>query len=162
MTTKNGTSADRFTRHATFTIERHYAFPREKVFAAWADPRAKGRWFAGPDGWEEESGHRLEFREGGSESVSGGPVGGPVHAYNATYYDIVPNERIVYCYEMHMDDKRISVSVSTVEFKSAGSGTTLVFTEQDVFLDGIDNAAERERGTRELLDNLNAELQRSA
>ncbi|MCD6061926.1 MAG: hypothetical protein K0S16_2237, partial [Moraxellaceae bacterium] len=28
MTTENGTSADRFTRHATFTIERHYAFPR--------------------------------------------------------------------------------------------------------------------------------------
>jgi uncharacterized protein YndB with AHSA1/START domain len=161
VTTENGTSADRFIRHATFTIERHYAFPRAKVFAAWAEPRAKGRWFVGPDAWEA-SGHRLDFREGGRESVSGGPPGGPVHHYNATYFDIVPGERIVYCYEMHLDAKRISVSVTTVEFKSAGTGTTLVFTEQDVFLDGIDSAAERERGTRELLETLDRELARSA
>jgi uncharacterized protein YndB with AHSA1/START domain len=48
-----------------------------------------------------------------------------VHAYDAVIADIVANERIVTTYEMHMDDKRISVSVATMEFASAGNGTRL-------------------------------------
>jgi uncharacterized protein YndB with AHSA1/START domain len=48
----------------------------------------------------------------------------------------------------------------TLEFKPASGGTRLVLTEQDVFLDGIDNAASREKGARDLLDNLDKELQR--
>jgi len=33
-------------------------------------------------------------------------------------------------------------------------------TEQDVFLDGFDKPPDRERGTRDLLDKLEAELRR--
>jgi hypothetical protein len=33
-------------------------------------------------------------------------------------------------------------------------GTTLTYTEQGVFLDGIDDPELRERGTADLLDNL--------
>lgn len=72
--------------------------------------------------------------------------------------DIVPNERIVLTYDMHLDKTRISVSLLTLEFKPAGAGTKLVLTEQDVFLDGIDSVAARENGTRDLLDNLAKEL----
>jgi hypothetical protein len=36
----------------------------------------------------------------------------------------------------------------------------MIYTEQGVFLDGYDNPAERERGTRALLDKLDAELRR--
>lgn len=71
------------------------------------------------------------------------------------------NERIVSTYDMHLDEARISVSLATVEFKPAGPGTLLVYTEQGVFLDGYDNVADRERGTRDLLDNLDAELRRA-
>jgi len=92
--------------------------------------------------------------------VSGGPPRGPVHYYNATYQDIVPNERIITTYEMHMDDKRISVSVATIEFLPATGGTKLILTEQGVFLDGYDNAGQREHGTRDLLNNLGAYLER--
>jgi hypothetical protein len=42
------------------------------------------------------------------------------------------------------------------------AGTLLVYTELGVFLDGHDNPAQREHGTRELLDSLGAELERSA
>jgi Uncharacterized conserved protein len=42
----------------------------------------------------------------------------------------VPNERIVLTYEMHLDKTRISVSLGTTEFKPAGQGTKLVYTEQ--------------------------------
>jgi uncharacterized protein YndB with AHSA1/START domain len=66
----------------------------------------------------------------------------------------VPNERIVLSYEMHLDKTRISVSLGTTEFKSAGTGTRLVYTEQAVFLDGHDDAGSREQGSGGLFDQL--------
>jgi uncharacterized protein YndB with AHSA1/START domain len=153
--------SERSTEHATFVIERTYPVSPARVFAAWADPVAKARWFAGPDEWE--SGPReFDFRVGGRERNSGGPPGGPVHAFDALYQDIVENERIVYSYDMHLDGTRISVSLATVELKPAGDGTRLIVTEQAVFLDGADYPAQREQGTRALLDSLDAELRREA
>ena len=51
-----------------------------------------------------------------------------------------------------------AVSLATVELKPAGAGTRLIFTERAVFLDGYDNPAQREEGTRALLDNLDTSL----
>jgi uncharacterized protein YndB with AHSA1/START domain len=147
--------------HASFTIERTYDAKPARVFAAWTQPEAKARWFAGPDEWQKEK-HQLDFRVGGRERAAGGPEGGPVHRYDATFLDIVPDERVVSVYDMHLDDVRISVSLATVEFKAAEKGTRLVYTEQGAFLDGYDDPAGREEGTHALLDKLGAELARSA
>jgi uncharacterized protein YndB with AHSA1/START domain len=152
---------ERSTRHATFVIERSYDASPARVFSAWANPTAKARWFVGPEEWEA-SDHELDFRVGGREHVSGGPPGGPVHVFDACYQDIVPDQRIVYTYDMHLDQMRISVSLATVELKPAGAGTRLIFTEQAVFLDGADKPEDREHGTRALLDNLDAALRRDA
>ena len=148
---------ERSVRHARFTIERLYPASRERVFKAFSDPVAKAKWFVGPDDWEK-SDHKLDFRAGGKESVSGGPPGGPVHHYNCSYEDIVPDERIVTTYEMHLDKTRISVSLATFEFKPAGAGTRLLLTEQGAFLDGFDKPELREAGTRSLLDQLGTAL----
>jgi uncharacterized protein YndB with AHSA1/START domain len=150
---------ERSVEHASFVVERTYDASPARVFAAWASPAAKGRWFSGPDEWEK-SNHELDFRVGGRERVSGGPKGGPVHVYEARYQDIVPNERIILSYDMHLDDIRISVSLATVEFKPVGARTRLIYTEQGAFLDGYDDPAGREHGTRALLDNLEAALKR--
>ena len=147
----------RSVKHATFTIERSFGVAPARVFAAYADPKAKARWFVGPDEWEK-SNLKLDFHVGGWESVSGGPPGGPTHHYNALYQDIVANERVVLTSEMHMNEIRISVSLGTTEFKPADQGTKLVYTEQSVFLDGHDDAGSRERGTRALFDNLETAL----
>jgi uncharacterized protein YndB with AHSA1/START domain len=152
---------ERSVTHATFVIERTFDASPARVFAAFADPEAKARWFAGsPEDWESAE-YELDFRVGGRERASGGPPGGPAYTFEAQYRDIVPDERIVTTYDMHLDDKRISVSLATVEFKPEGGGTRLIFTEQGAFLDGYDDPAERERGTRELLDALDADLRLS-
>lgn len=148
---------ERSVTHATFIIERTYDAAPARVFAAFANPKEKARWFASPEEWETTK-VEMDFRVGGREIHDGGPKGGPLHMFEARYMDIVPNERIVFAYDMHLDDKRISVSLTTVELKPAGNGTRLVFTEQGAFLDGFDDPAGREEGTRQLLDALGASL----
>jgi uncharacterized protein YndB with AHSA1/START domain len=142
----------RSTEHGTFTITRTYPVPPDRVFAAWSSRESKARWFGAPG----DPSYELDFKVGGSEINRGGPPGGPVYTYKATYQDIVPDERIVYGYVMEVDGALISVSVTTVEFTPAASGTALTFTEQGVFLDGGDTPAIRQKGTGELLDALGA------
>jgi uncharacterized protein YndB with AHSA1/START domain len=143
--------------HDTFVIERTYDIPIAQVFRAWADPMLKARWFAG-SAEALGAGYELDFRVGGHEVNRGGPPGGPVYTYESQFYDIVPEQRIVYTYEMFADEHRLSVSVATVQFRNHDATTQLVLTEQGVFLDGHDTAAEREEGTRSLLDSLAAIL----
>lgn len=150
----------RSTTHATFVIEREYAHPPAKVFAAYADPKKKSQWFGGPPGWESK--HTLDFRVGGKELSQGGPPGGTVHTMIGTYWDIVENARIVMCYDLLLDETRISVSLGTTEIRPSPNGTTLTYTEQGVYLDGYDDAGQREHGTRILLDQLGVFLEQGA
>jgi uncharacterized protein YndB with AHSA1/START domain len=146
----------RTAEHGTFVLSRTYPVTPDRVFAAWASKDAKARWFGAPG--EVNESLTLDFRIGGTETNMGGPPDGPVYTYEATYQDIVTDQRIVYGYIMKADADLISVSVTTVEFAGAGNGTILTFTEQGVFLDGHDTPAIREKGTSELLEQLGAAL----
>jgi uncharacterized protein YndB with AHSA1/START domain len=148
----------RSVEHATFVVERTYEAAPARVFAAWSDSAAKVRWF-GP-GEDEAGEYELDFRVGGREINRGAGPDGGVYTYEARYQDIVPDQRIVYTYDMHRDETRISVSLATVVFTPEGDGTLLVYTEQGAFLDGEDKPEYRQQGTGSLLDALGAELQR--
>ena len=54
---------DRSVTHATFVVERGYDASPARVFAAWADPEAKARWFASPEEWGPDE-FELDFRGG--------------------------------------------------------------------------------------------------
>lgn len=147
--------------HSTFTLERSVDIAPARLFQAFADPAAKARWFVGPHDWTRGP-HMLDFRVGGRERTSGGAPGGPVHTFDSIYHEIVPNERIVYSYDVHVDATRISVALVTIEFHTARGGTRLVVTEQTAFLDEHDTPAQREQGWHSLLDALEASVSESA
>jgi len=148
--------SNRSATHGTFVIERAYDASPARVFAAWAEQSAKQQWF-GPEGAE----HELDFREGGREHLLV-RAHGATYSYDALYEDIVPDERIVFAYNMHRDGVKMSVSVTTVELIAAGEGTQLRYTEQGVYLDGTDTPEAREHGTAEMIDKLGAVLAREA
>ncbi|MHB1592902.1 MAG: SRPBCC family protein [Streptosporangiaceae bacterium] len=144
--------------HDTFSIERIYPATPSMVFGAFASEEAKTRW-GDTGGIETPAGAEpaeFDFRPGGRERFTVS-ADGTIYRYDALYYDIVPDQRIVYSYEMYADGSRISVSVATIEFAASGAGTVLTWTEQGAYLDGIDGpqaSALREEGTAEMLDGL--------
>ncbi|HKP16385.1 MAG TPA: SRPBCC family protein [Gemmatimonadaceae bacterium] len=148
-------------QHDTFVIERRLPSSPARVFAAFADPTKKARWFGCVEGWEVAE-HTLDFRVGGREVWRGGPPGDTPHRNDTYYHDIVRDVRIVWSYAMQVGGKRISVSLATLELSPDGTGTQLRFIEQGVYLDGHDGLAERERGTKDLLDNLERALREDA
>jgi uncharacterized protein YndB with AHSA1/START domain len=146
--------SERSVEHATIVIERRYPASPERTFAARADFEAKARRLGVSEGELE-----LDFRVGGRERHQGTLPNGPVYTYQAVYQNIVRPRRILYTYEMHLDDTRISISLATVEFTPEHDGTRLLFTEQGAFLDGHEMPARRDKGMGTLLDVLSMELQ---
>lgn len=152
--------------HDTFTIERHYPVPVARVFEAFSSLEAKTAWggmreIQPATGAAAES--EFDFCVGGHER-HGHVWRGRTHRYHAVYFDIVPNHRIVYVYEMHADGIRMSVSVTTIEFAETETGTALTFTEQGAFLNGVDGPEApvlRRNGSAEVLDHLDGYLARS-
>lgn len=143
--------------HGSFTIHRIYDAPVEMVFQAFADPEAKARWFARHDGLTVLI-REHDFRVGGRDRTKGAFANGRVSDFQCEYRDIVPSQRIIYVYDMHIDGMKISVSLATLTFEKAVKGTKLTVTENGVFLDGYDDSGSREHGTGLLLDQLGASL----
>lgn len=147
--------------HASFTLERHYDAPVALLYQAFADEKAKSRWFGGGSEWDLKS-RQFDFRVGGKEHLSGKWKSGMVSTFDATYLEIVPEQRIIYAYDMHLDDRHISVSLATLQFAVDGVGSRLTITEQGAFLDGYDDAGSREKGTRGLMERIADSLKEGA
>jgi uncharacterized protein YndB with AHSA1/START domain len=159
--------------HATFTIEKRYPPPPEKVFDAFRDPAKKRRWMGGEgdphsvarkhhgEGFEIVS-FEMNFKMDEFERWTFRIPGGELMCNDTRYHRIVPNHSIVFVYTMDHGDRRISSSQNTVEFIPDGQGTKLVFTEQGVYFDGPEAARGREVGTIDVLGKLGEELDRNA
>jgi uncharacterized protein YndB with AHSA1/START domain len=144
--------SDRSVIHATFTLERVYPAPPDRVFGAWADPKVKGHWFAGnPDDYE------LDFRPGGIERNRATHEGKQI-TWESLYREIVTDQRIVYTSVLAEDDTVATVSLTTIELVPEGEGTRLVLVEAGAYLDGREQPAWREQGTSDWLDALGSDL----
>ena len=150
---------ERSVTHATFVVERTYDASPARVFAAWADPRARVRWDVPGDDWEITE-YNPDFRVGGRETVRFGPPGEPLYLADTRYEDIVPDARIISSGTMSRGKTRLSAGLLTVELLEEGSRTRLILTEQGAFLDGSGVPADHEQGWGKILDKLAAELRR--
>jgi uncharacterized protein YndB with AHSA1/START domain len=146
----------RSAQHGTIRLERRYKAAPARVFAAWAEPKARAQWDV-PGRWVIAE-QTFDFREGGRERKRFGPQDDPRLVADTLYLDIVPQHRIVFSYSMTGRGTPISVSLTTIELSSSGGGTHLLLTEQIVFLDGNDNAANREEGLASMLDKIGETL----
>ncbi len=138
--------------HSTFTLERRYPAPVERVFEAWSNPEARKRWMA------QGAEHSQNFVVGGLETVKGSDGQGRPLTYEARYAEIVTDERILTMSTLHTGDRLSTVSVTSVEFRAADTGTLLVLTEHGMYLPGQEQPAWREQGTAQQLDTLAAEF----
>jgi uncharacterized protein YndB with AHSA1/START domain len=147
----------------TFTIERTLDAPPPRVFEALANPEVKAKWFVGPSSWKGGE-RKMDFRVGGRERVGGEHAGGITSLFDAQYLEIVPNERVVYVYEMTVNGRKISASLATFELFEAGGRTKLRLTEQGAYFHDPEmkkyaprgQAASRLEGTQALMDQLAA------
>ncbi|NUO53163.1 MAG: polyketide cyclase [Polyangiaceae bacterium] len=146
--------------HETITIERTYPHAPEKVFAAWADPKKKRRWFAEGEGFGVES-YEVDFRVGGHERTLFRGTSQPPMTNETYFHDIVENRRIVMSYAMTMDGRRFSVSLATIEIEPSKDGSRMLFTEQAAFLEGADGPEMRRAGWTKLFEQLDGTLKQS-
>lgn len=148
--------------HSTFVVERTYPSTPARVFAAFANPASKRRWFVEGEGWDIDE-FTMDFRVGGRETSRFRFKGGPPVSNETIYLDIVPDQRIVIAYTMFVNDSPISASLATIEIESAKAGdkagARLIYTEQGAFFEGGAEAVRgREIGCGELMDQLAEEL----
>lgn len=147
--------------HSTFVVEHSYPQAPDRVFAAFAQPARKRRWYA--EGDHEIQEYEMEFRVGGSERLhyrfkEGHPIAGSEINNESCYQDIVPENRIVITQKMALNGKPISITLVTFEFVAAETGTNLVLTNQGTFIDWPDGAQMIEHGWRALIEKLGTEL----
>jgi uncharacterized protein YndB with AHSA1/START domain len=155
--TQTSDTVERSQTHATFVLERSYDADVARVWHALSDNTARDQWFtAGSAFSETEKTH--DFRVGGHGIEEGQWHGGPTSRMFSTYTDIVEHQRIVFTYDMWVDGRHMSTSLTTIALQPDGDRTHLTYTEQGVHFDGLDTVEGREEGTNGLLDQLGVHL----
>ena len=130
-------------------IERLIQAPRERVFAAWADPAQVRLWFTPEHLGTGEC--RFDFRTGGEWVHEMLMPGGQVHTMRAHYVELKTPERIVF--EAQLAEDAGSVIRTTVDLVAEGSATRVKVRQ--VF-DGNVPEADARAGWTSSLDQLAA------
>jgi uncharacterized protein YndB with AHSA1/START domain len=131
--------------------------PVAAVWHALSDRAAREAWFTAGDAFAVDN-KQHDFRVGGQSTETGQWHGGLRSRFSSTYTDIVEPHRIVFTYDMWVDDQHLSTSLTTIALEDDGDRTLLTYVEQGVHFDRLDSPEGREEGTKGLLDQLGAYL----
>jgi uncharacterized protein YndB with AHSA1/START domain len=117
-------------------VRRTFAAPRERVFAAWADPRQVAQWMYKDVASHEVFHRRNDIRTGGRYQVEiHDAKKNEIYWGQGVYLEVQPPEKLVFSWhwslatpdgaELHPDSPETQV---TVEFFSHGNSTEVVLT----------------------------------
>ena len=121
----------RLAEKPSLSLQRHYPVAPEKVWRAWTDPQALAQWW-GPGPGEPVSLAELDVRVGGRFRIVFGGPDGKMHECAGVYQEVVPNRKLVFTWSWpNTTPERISVV--TIEFRRAATGTDLVFRHEQLF-----------------------------
>lgn len=138
-------------KHGSFTVERRYAAPPSRVFAAFAQAEARRKWLIFADGWTIHEYRPAEPTIAGAVEFSRfSPPGSDVVLTNATtWLHVDEGKMLIYAYHMTVQGAPLSSSLVTISFMPDGRGTRLELTEQGAYFDG--DVEGRKVGTSALL-----------
>jgi uncharacterized protein YndB with AHSA1/START domain len=144
-------------KHATLVFERFCAANVARVFAALADPVERAGW-----GTPSETAALIydatDFRVGGRDLFRCGSKDNPQYRGITTYYDIVPDLRIISSEVVEVQGRTVLISLLTMTLEPEGPGTKIKLTAQVVSLGGDDMIEGAKFGNNAALDNLVAAM----
>jgi uncharacterized protein YndB with AHSA1/START domain len=123
------------TSHDSFTLVRHLDAPPAAVFALFADTELWLKWFRMPG---SAATYEHDFRVGGvdlARSAFSHPDGRVERLQSrGMYFHIEPDRRVIYAYEVIVDELPRWASLVTLELRPDEGGTELAWTEQVAFI----------------------------
>jgi uncharacterized protein YndB with AHSA1/START domain len=139
--------------HETIEMERTYQAGIDRVFAAFADPAVRAKWGVPSDTavfiYDE-----VNFTTGGRDLFRCGSKSDPKYHGETHYLHIVPDECIVSTETVDADGKRLSASLTTVQFTGDASTTKIALTVQVAAFGGSDMIEGTKFGHNAALNNL--------
>ena len=120
----------------TLQVRRTFAAPREKVFAAWAQPEQLKKWMCGDVKQHRVTHHQQDIRTGGQWRMEiHDPAKNEVYWGQGTYREVTPVEKIVFTWHWTKDTPDgenlhpgSEDTLVTVEFFARGNATEVVLT----------------------------------
>jgi len=109
-------------------LERAFAAPPERLFAAFTDPEHLRHWW-GPDGFTIPSLH-LEAREGADYRITMQPPEGDAFHLRGTFRVVDPPHRLVYTFSWEEPDPDDQETLVTLTFDRIDDGTCLVLDQE--------------------------------
>ena len=144
--------------HGEFELVRDVPVRLERIWQAYTDPAVRRGWRSVPG---SSSTYAVDVVPGGSEHTTG-RLGTEVVTSDATFLDVVPEQRIVTAYAVSVDDVRRWAGLATVTREADGDDTRITHHEQYAFLavtgDGADDVAHLRGGVQLQLNRLQAVL----
>lgn len=153
---------------STTRIQRYFAAPRQRIYAAILDADAVARWMV-PPGMRSEV-HSFEPREGGAYRISltyeaadaCGKTSEHTDTHHGRFVRLVPNETIVQTVEFESDDPAMLGEMTiTYSLSDAADGGTDVLAVHEHVPPGV-LPADNELGWNLSLDKLAALLEASS
>ena len=118
----------------TLVVRRVFPAPRERVFAAWLDPKSLAQWMR-PGGMTDATAE-VDPKVGGRFRIV--MIEGPKrYEHNGEYLVIEPPERLEFTWISEATDHR--ATVVTLEFLERDGGTELVLTHRRLPVSQVDS-----------------------